>query len=170
MTLKQLRGRLDRLELSPKPKEVKIEETYTPPSYDFPIDPAVVQELQDEYGFLSEVKFPWFNHWTNGKRPIPEEFQTRARIAALASTIHCPPSYGFPQYWDDHKIRRAREAGDPIRAQAIARMEAYKQNSGGTRASPFRLLRKWRWTTRSRRKRGNGALIKTLSRTLVRSS
>ena len=158
------------MELSAKPKEVKIEETYTPPSYDFPIDPAVVQELQDEYGFLFEVKFPWFNHWTNGERRTPEEIQTRGRIAALASTIHCPPSYGFPQYWDDHKIRRAREAGDPIRAQAIARMEAYKQTPEGRARFRFRLLRKWRWTTRSRRKRGNGALIKTLSRTMVQST
>ena len=131
MTLKQIRGRLDRLELSARAKEIKREETYTPPSYDFPIDPAVVQEMQDECAFLFEVKFFRLNFWTNGERRTPEEIQTRARIAALASTIHCPPSYGFQQYWEDVKYRRGLQIYDPERALARVRMEAYKQTPEG---------------------------------------
>jgi hypothetical protein len=129
MTRKQIRARLDRLELSARAKETKREEAYKPP-VDFPIDPAVVQEIEDEYAFLFEVKFPRYNSWTDGERPTPEETQTRARIAALASTIHCPPSYGFQQYWEDDEYRRGRQ-NDPEKAQARARMEAYKQSPEG---------------------------------------
>ena len=87
--------------------------------------------MQDECAFLFEVKFKRFNFWTNGKRRTPEEIQTRARIAALASTIHCPPSYGFLQYWEDVEYRRGLQFYDPERALVRARMEAYKQTPEG---------------------------------------
>lgn len=133
MSTKQIRARLERLELIAKSKRTEEEEEKKLP-FDFPIDPKVVQEIDDEHEFLKQVKSPFCDGWRRESPATPEEIETRARIAALARAIGCPPCYGFKEYWDDEdrltNLHRPRPSKAES-AQAQARMEAYKASPEG---------------------------------------
>jgi hypothetical protein len=80
MSTKNLRGRLDQLEQRRQSSEAKAEKKVLP--FEFPIDPAVVEELA--IGRQSLDKGP-----SHREPETPEEIRTKARMAALARTIRC---------------------------------------------------------------------------------
>jgi len=97
MSTKNLRSRLDQLEQRSSSRETKAEKRILP--FEFSIDPAIVEELAIERRFLEFVEGS--RSFGRCSPETPEEIQTKARMAALARTILCPPSYGFKEYWDD---------------------------------------------------------------------
>jgi len=128
MSTKNLRGRLDQLEQRRQSSEAKAEKKVLP--FEFPIDPAVVEELA--IGRQSLDKGP-----SHREPETPEEIRTKARMAALARTIRCPPSYGFKEYWNDtgwwgtiSKQMNDVESEED-RNHRLARMAAYEQSPEG---------------------------------------
>jgi hypothetical protein len=157
MSAKQLRARLTKLEHSAQQRNVK---TQTPKAYyEFPIEPAVLKAMADDYSRLIEITCSWFVD----PRPYPSSFppegregyekviarlklntpptwpseadEIRARIAERAKTIKCPPYYGFKEHWMDYAKYIywgvACDLPEEEKLQAKVRMEVFKQTPEG---------------------------------------
>lgn len=132
MTTKQLRARLTQLERSARSKDEKAGERSVP--FDFPIDAAVIRAIADEEDFIEYVAFSRPDRLfglTRVDPDTPEESQAHARIAELAKSISCPPSYGFNEFWKDENRSRDWKCKKNERPLINARMHAYKHSPEG---------------------------------------
>src|SRR5262249_45795483 len=70
-----------------------------------------------------------------------EEHAIRAHMMKTTEMIGCPPCYGFKEYWSDHEWfyeiwAPSERPSDDEKAQATARMEAFKQSPEGRARIP----------------------------------